>query len=185
MRMDLPKAECNGICLYAADIGLPECGNVVAYAHPDCPEHGDPEPEPELCRGGNEDLRFVRWEDVVPGGEKMAEVQPVTYDDVQALLDRVWRAPYKDSLGRTTDHIEHASRYHGRQRAYVQSDGLPYNTHNWGHFLNRYGSMSDGPHKVSTYLVGVWKSTVEDMTVEAHRDVEARMALRLMGQQGW
>ena len=34
-------AECNGICLYAADIGVPEAGNVVAYAHPDCEAHGD------------------------------------------------------------------------------------------------------------------------------------------------
>ena len=32
---------CNGICLTPADIGLPEYGG-VAYAHPDCPEHGDP-----------------------------------------------------------------------------------------------------------------------------------------------
>ncbi len=31
---------CNGICLTPADIGLPEYGG-VAYAHPDCPEHGD------------------------------------------------------------------------------------------------------------------------------------------------
>lgn len=38
----MDEDECNGICLYAADIGLPEYGNVVAYAHPDCPEHGDP-----------------------------------------------------------------------------------------------------------------------------------------------
>lgn len=34
-------AECNGICLYGADIGVPEHGG-VAYPHPDCPEHGDP-----------------------------------------------------------------------------------------------------------------------------------------------
>ena len=34
---------CNGICLTPADIGLPEYSGpgVVAYAHPDCPEHGD------------------------------------------------------------------------------------------------------------------------------------------------
>jgi hypothetical protein len=30
---------CNGTCLTAADIGL--YGSQVAYAHPDCPEHGD------------------------------------------------------------------------------------------------------------------------------------------------
>jgi hypothetical protein len=43
----LTKPECNGICLYAADIGVPEAGNVVAYAHPDCPEHGEELPEME------------------------------------------------------------------------------------------------------------------------------------------
>lgn len=39
-----PEVVCNGICLTPADIGLPEYGGagVVAYAHPDCPEHGDP-----------------------------------------------------------------------------------------------------------------------------------------------
>lgn len=34
--------SCNGVCMFAADIGLPEYGDVVAYAHPDCPEHGNP-----------------------------------------------------------------------------------------------------------------------------------------------
>lgn len=35
------EVECNGICLFGGDIGVPEYGG-VAYAHPDCPEHGDP-----------------------------------------------------------------------------------------------------------------------------------------------
>lgn len=59
--------ECNGICLSAADIGVPEAGNVVAYAHPDCPAHGDPledNPELEICGSGDESLRFVREEDI-------------------------------------------------------------------------------------------------------------------------
>lgn len=35
--------RCNGICLTPADIGLPEYSSAgIAYAHPDCPEHGDP-----------------------------------------------------------------------------------------------------------------------------------------------
>lgn len=32
--------ECGGICLTADDIGLSEYGDMVAYAHPDCPVHG-------------------------------------------------------------------------------------------------------------------------------------------------
>jgi hypothetical protein len=33
--------ECNGVCITPADIGLPGYGG-VAYAHPMCPEHGEP-----------------------------------------------------------------------------------------------------------------------------------------------
>jgi hypothetical protein len=33
-------SDCNGICLTGSDIGIPS--NEVAYAHPGCPEHGDP-----------------------------------------------------------------------------------------------------------------------------------------------
>lgn len=62
------EAECNGICLWAADIGVPEAGNVVAYAHPDCPAHGDPLEEWEdidVCAAWEaEGLRYVREEDV-------------------------------------------------------------------------------------------------------------------------
>ena len=64
------EPECNGICLTAADIGLPEFSRTgeVAYAHPDCPLHGDPIPEDSdeyVCSAGEEeDLRFVRYEDV-------------------------------------------------------------------------------------------------------------------------
>lgn len=60
--------DCNGICLTAADIGLGEYGNVVAYAHPDCPEHGSPveeyEADRDVCGGGDESLRYVREEDM-------------------------------------------------------------------------------------------------------------------------
>ncbi len=45
------EKECNGICLYGADLGIPEYSD-VAYAHPDCPEHGDPmAEEPPYCNG--------------------------------------------------------------------------------------------------------------------------------------
>lgn len=32
--------ECNGICVTPEDLGVYETGVDVAYAHPDCPEHG-------------------------------------------------------------------------------------------------------------------------------------------------
>ena len=33
--------KCNGLCLYGADIGVPEYHD-VAYPHPDCEKHGAP-----------------------------------------------------------------------------------------------------------------------------------------------
>lgn len=59
--------RCNGICLYGADIGVPEAGDIVAYAHPDCPEHGDPleDREQDICIPGyDETMRLVREEDI-------------------------------------------------------------------------------------------------------------------------
>lgn len=66
--MTTADEECNGWCLSAADIGLGEYGSMIAYAHPDCPEHGDPldeHDEADVCDAwGQEDLRYVREEDV-------------------------------------------------------------------------------------------------------------------------
>ena len=60
---------CNGICVTAGDLGLAEYGDIVAYPHPDCPEHGDPQEEysdAEICAPGEaENLRYVREEDVL------------------------------------------------------------------------------------------------------------------------
>lgn len=75
MSEEQEEPECNGICLWAADIGVPEAGNVVAYAHPDCPAHGDPQPEDpneEVCGGGDESLRYIREEDV---SDELRELQ--------------------------------------------------------------------------------------------------------------
>lgn len=36
----MTTAACDGLCVYAADVGLPYAG--VAYPHPGCPEH-DPD----------------------------------------------------------------------------------------------------------------------------------------------
>lgn len=63
--------ECNGICMTASDIGVGEYGDIVAYAHPDCPAHGDPldeEPSEWVCGGGDESLPLVREEDVEVNG---------------------------------------------------------------------------------------------------------------------
>lgn len=64
-------AECEYPCLSAADIGVPEAGDVIAYAHPDCPEHGYPQEEyPELyvCIPGYDETQpYVREEDIGHG----------------------------------------------------------------------------------------------------------------------
>lgn len=60
------ETECIGVCLSAYDIGVPEAGDMIAYAHPDCPAHGDPldgHPGEDVCGGGDETLRYVREED--------------------------------------------------------------------------------------------------------------------------
>ncbi len=57
--------ECNDICLSGADLGVPEYSG-IAYAHPDCPKHGDPLEDNDntvTCGGGEESLRYVREED--------------------------------------------------------------------------------------------------------------------------
>jgi hypothetical protein len=35
------EPQCNGICLWAADVGVPVVTANPAYPHPDCPAHGD------------------------------------------------------------------------------------------------------------------------------------------------
>lgn len=114
-----------------------------------------------------------------------ARVTAPSYEHLVALMERVYESPYTDLYGRTADEIREASIYHGRRREYVQTDGKPYNTHDWAHYLNRYGSRNDGPHRAPTYLVGVLKTTVEEMGRKAMMDVEARRTLRILGESGW
>ncbi len=47
--MTTPEPTCDGLCVYAADVGIPAAG--VAYPHPCCPLH-DPE---EVCGCGQPD----------------------------------------------------------------------------------------------------------------------------------
>jgi hypothetical protein len=45
------EPECDGLCVTAADIGVPVKGNPVAYPHPGCPAHA---PE-RVCECGKPD----------------------------------------------------------------------------------------------------------------------------------
>lgn len=39
-----PPSPCPGLCVTAYDLGADEYGDMIAYAHPDCPVHGDDAP---------------------------------------------------------------------------------------------------------------------------------------------
>jgi hypothetical protein len=49
-RLIKAMTECNGLCLTAADVGVPVDGNPVAYPHPDCGVHGASEARQEVAR---------------------------------------------------------------------------------------------------------------------------------------
>lgn len=65
-------------------------------------------------------------------------------------------------------------------RQYVQGSGggLPYNTNNPLHFVNRYAR---GGAREAVYTVGLRKDTVEEMGRAGIMESQAREALRLMG----
>lgn len=56
--------------------------------------------------------------------------------------------------------------------------GLPYNTHNWAHFYNRYGA---GGGKDPVYMIGLRVDTVEEMGRAGMAECAARESLRLLG----
>ena len=56
--------------------------------------------------------------------------------------------------------------------------GLPYNTHNWAHFYNRYGS---GRAKDPVYMIGLRVDTVEEMGRAGMIESQSRETLRLLG----
>jgi hypothetical protein len=37
------EKRCNGICFSAAEMGVPGYPGLIAYAHPECDLHGDPQ----------------------------------------------------------------------------------------------------------------------------------------------
>lgn len=63
-------------------------------------------------------------------------------------------------------------------KQYVQGrgEGLPYNTHNWTHFYNRYGMGGLDP----VYMIGLRVDTVERMTRYCAAECAARDALRIL-----
>lgn len=64
-------------------------------------------------------------------------------------------------------------------RQYVQGrgQGLPYNTHNWVHFYNRYGMGGQDP----VLMIGLRKDTVEEMGRMSMIESQSLWALRLLG----
>lgn len=64
-------------------------------------------------------------------------------------------------------------------KEYVQGQGggLPYNTHNWVHFYNRYGMGGQDP----VLMIGLRKDTVEEMGRMSMIESQSLWALRLLG----
>lgn len=122
-----------------------------------------------------------------------------TYEGFMDLMDRVYegagdriemarwpdetRTEAKRRLMREVYAADMRAKYHMPPKEFVQGagQGLPYNTHNWVHFLNRYGSSpnSTGAREPS-YRVGVYKDTPRRMMVEAAGECEAKRALQLL-----
>lgn len=50
MDIDSDQPECDGLCFFGADLGVPGYG--VAYAHPSCPLHA---PHEDVCGCNNPD----------------------------------------------------------------------------------------------------------------------------------
>lgn len=65
-------------------------------------------------------------------------------------------------------------------REYVQGvgGGLPYNTHNWAHFYNRYGQ---GGAREPVLMIGLRKDTVTEMARLCAAESEALRALQILG----
>lgn len=65
-------------------------------------------------------------------------------------------------------------------KSYVQGvgGGLPYNTHNWIHFYNRYGQ---GGAREPVLMIGLRKDTVAEMARLCAAESEAIRALQILG----
>lgn len=95
---------------------------------------------------------------------------------------RLFAEQYAAYVNRLADGLGLPPKEYARgPRSYVQSDGRPYDTHDWRHFLNRWGTGVSG-RRVPEIRVGVWRSTVEEMRVEGVKEAEARRALRILNQ---
>lgn len=58
-----------------------------------------------------------------------------------------------------------------------RGQGLPYNTHNWVHFYNRYGMGGTDPE----YMIGLRVDTVEEMGRAGMVESQSLWALRVLG----
>lgn len=67
---------------------------------------------------------------------------------------------------------------YARVYQFVQTDGLPYSTHNPFHFWNRYGT--GGPHRAPVYMIGLRKDTLAEMARLCAAESEALRTLQIL-----
>jgi hypothetical protein len=84
-------AECSGVCLTGADVGVPFDG--IAYAHPDCPLHGESDGDIEVAPG-----EHPEYDNAAAASERAAEESAY---DAWAMqdYDRDQMASMYDGLG--------------------------------------------------------------------------------------
>lgn len=104
---------CNGLCLSAADIGIPEAGgNTVAYEHPMCPEHGDVHP-----------YRFRKTDNF---GREMCECGGYRTDHPDELSETLLRQEIQRELGGgyidNARELEHLLRSHLIEKALASDE---------------------------------------------------------------
>lgn len=140
---------------------------------------------------------FLLDQDTIRPLSERAHTAPLTYDDMMALMEKVYeqganpygdriemarwpdetRAEAKRRLMREVYAADMRAKYHMPPKEFVQTDGKPYHTDNWAHFFNRYSAGACVP----SYRIGVYKDTPAEMMRHEARENGARYALRILG----
>lgn len=142
----------------------------------DAPAWGEPDPvHPNVAKAYREILAegHESAPDVFEGGRRAGETR-------RQAKTRIMLEAYARDGGQIQDaDLWKLRAQYVYVRSYVQGrgQGMRYDTNNWVHFYNRYGMGGRDPE----IMVGLWKSTVEEMGRMSMIEGQSRWALRLLG----